>query len=144
VSGPDEVLVDAASWQDDRAALEYVRRRVFIEEQGVSEEEEWDDADRVCHHVIARTAKRDAVGTGRLDPSGRLGRVAVLREFRGRGVGSRIVAALIEEARRRGLRRLCLNSQVQAVPLYARFGFRAVGDVFLEAGIEHKRMELEL
>jgi predicted GNAT family N-acyltransferase len=73
-------LIRSASWQADRARLEYVRRQVFIIEQKIPESEEWDDADENSSHVLAFSKKRDVVGTGRLEPTGKIARLAVVGE----------------------------------------------------------------
>jgi predicted GNAT family N-acyltransferase len=122
----------------------YVRRAVFIREQYVPEEEEWDSADPVCIHALARAANRDAVGTGRLDPLGKIGRLAVLAGHRGYGVGDRLLQWLIETAARTRLREVYLHAQTQALPFYERRGFVAEGAQFDEVGIPHQRMRLEL
>lgn len=136
--------VTAASWQSDRAALMQVRRCVFIDEQQVPEALEWDDDDAICTHVLAWNSKRDAVGTARLHPSGRVGRVAVLKEHRGGGVGKLLMVTLISLARREGIERLVLHSQVQALGFYRRLEFTPFGEEFLEAGIAHIEMQLTL
>ncbi|MGH8264073.1 MAG: GNAT family N-acetyltransferase [Steroidobacteraceae bacterium] len=136
--------VRAASWDTDRADLTHLRRTVFIEEQRVPEHEEWDSADPVSIHALACTANRDAVGTGRLEPLGKIGRIAVLTTHRGIGVGARILRWLIEEAARRGLKAVYLHAQTHALPFYQRFGFVAEGAVFDEVGIPHQLMRLEL
>jgi predicted GNAT family N-acyltransferase len=132
-----------ADWDRDRDALERIRRAVFIEEQRVPEADEWDGEDAASVHVLARL-NRDPVGTGRLNPAGKIGRIAVLAGLRGRGVGTRILLRLLEEARRRGIREPYLHAQVQAVPFYERFGFSRQGGEFDEAGIPHVRMSLVL
>lgn len=142
MGSPGPVSLHPASWTADRAAIESVRRAVFVVEQGVPEHEEWDTADAVSHHVLALTPKRDAVGTGRLEPTGKIGRVAVLPEYRGTGVGSGIVSHLVSLASRLGLTQVHLNSQETAVGFYERLGFRVDGPVFQEVGIPHRRMRL--
>jgi predicted GNAT family N-acyltransferase len=136
--------LDPATWVQDRADLMHVRRTVFIEEQQVPEGEEWDAADPLCIHVLARTPNRDAVGTGRLDPAGKIGRLAVLAGHRGHGLGDMLLRWLIDAAARRGLREVYLHAQTQALPFYRRLGFVAEGAVFDEVGIPHQRMRLEL
>jgi predicted GNAT family N-acyltransferase len=131
------------TWGVDRPLLQAVRRKVFIVEQQVPEEEEWDEDDLVAVHVLA-TRKREPVGTGRLTPAGKIGRMAVLSEVRSRGVGRRILDMLVREASHRGMIELHLNAQVQAVPFYEKAGFKAEGAVFLEAGIPHRRMRRAL
>ena len=73
---PLAFTVRSASWEGDRPGIELVRRQVFIEEQGIPESEEWDEVDPVSRHALAVTSKRDVVGTGRLEPTGKIGRIA--------------------------------------------------------------------
>jgi len=133
----------AATWAADRRAIERIRRAVFIEEQGISEPDEWDGEDAGSVHVLARL-NREPVGTGRLNAAGKIGRIAVLAGQRGFGVGTLILSRLIEEARRLGFRETHLHAQVQAVPFYEKFGFERKGGEFDEAGIPHVRMSLVL
>ncbi len=132
-----------ASWDADRPVLERIRREVFIEEQQMAESDEWDGEDTCCVHVIARL-NRDPVGTGRLNPAGKIGRIAVFSGLRGRGIGTLILRRLLDEARRLGIREPFLHAQVQAVPFYEKLGFASEGVVFDEAGIPHVRMSLVL
>jgi predicted GNAT family N-acyltransferase len=144
MSAPPSYTIEAASWDHDREHLQLVRRAVFIEEQSVPECEEWDSVDPVCIHALAWTANRDAVGTGRLDRLGKIGRLAVLAPHRGNGVGARLLRWLIEQATHRGLQGVHLHAQAHARAFYERFGFVAVGAAFDEVGIPHQRMCLEL
>lgn len=128
------------SWGTDRPALQRIRREVFIGEQQVPESEEWDDDDPVSVHALA-TLNREPVGTGRLNPAGKIGRIAVVAGMRGRGIGATILRLLLQEAYHRGLREPYLHAQLQAVPFYEKFGFRREGEVFDEAGIPHVRMK---
>jgi predicted GNAT family N-acyltransferase len=139
----DETDFFVTTWGADRPQLQQVRRAVFIEEQEVSEDEEWDDDDLVSIHVLA-TRNREPVGTGRLSPAGKIGRIAVLSEVRGQGIGRRIMEMLIQEALHRGLLDVHLNAQVHAIPFYEKHGFKACGEVFDEAGIPHRRMRRSL
>ena len=132
-----------AVWNEDRPALERIRRSVFIEEQQIAEKDEWDAEDPGSVHVLARL-NRDPVGTGRLNPAGKIGRIAVYAGLRGRGIGTRILLQLLEEARRQGIREPYLHAQLQAVPFYEKLGFASKGDAFDEAGIPHVRMSLVL
>ena len=132
----------AATWRADRAALQSVRRSVFIVEQGIPEAEEWDDIDPVAVHVLVLGQNRDAVGTGRLEPTGKIGRIAVLPQCRGAGVGSLIMRHLVNQATESGFTRVYLHAQVAAEGFYTRLGFRAEGPVFDECGIPHVRMTL--
>ncbi|MEE8220613.1 MAG: GNAT family N-acetyltransferase, partial [Woeseiaceae bacterium] len=134
----------SASWQADRARLEFVRRRVFIIEQKISESEEWDDADENSSHVLAFSEKRDAVGTGRLEPTGKIARLAVLGEYRGQGVGSAMLIRLVEEARQRGFDQVYLHAQTHALNFYKKFGFVSDEEIFSEGGIPHVLARLDL
>jgi predicted GNAT family N-acyltransferase len=141
--GSDEIECVPATWEADRIKLQRIRRTVFIEEQQVPESDEWDHDDAVSAHVLVRL-NREPVGTGRLNPAGKIGRIAVIAGVRGRGIGALILRRLLDEARRRGIRRPHLHAQLQAVPFYERLGFRSEGGVFDEAGIPHVRMRLAL
>jgi predicted GNAT family N-acyltransferase len=123
-----------------------VRRRVFVEEQGVDPAIEQDGLDDACRHAVAWCDGK-VIGTGRLlpEPAGlRLGRMAVLPAHRRRGVGSMLIACLLAWARENGHRRVYVHAQTHAVGFYARHGFGPVGSSFLEAGIPHIEMELLL
>ena len=132
-----------ADWAAERRTIEAIRRRVFVDEQKIPEKDEFDGEDASCLHVLARL-NRDPVGTGRLNPAGKIGRIAVMSGTRGRGIGTRILRCLILEARRHGIREPFLHAQVQAVPFYERLGFSREGEEFDEAGIPHLRMSLVL
>ncbi|HUO79638.1 MAG TPA: GNAT family N-acetyltransferase [Steroidobacteraceae bacterium] len=134
-----ELLV--GDWAAVGARLRPIREQVFVIEQGVPAALEWDGADPGAVHVLALT-KREPVGTGRLLPTGKIGRLAVLAAFRGHGVGSLVLRRLVELARRRGLSGVYLHAQVEAVGFYAAHGFVAEGPEFDEAGLRHRRMRL--
>lgn len=137
-----QVDLRPASWRQDRAALELVRRRVFIEEQQVPEAEEWDAADPEAWHLLAETRNREPVGTGRLEPTGKIGRVAVLPGWRRAGLGRDIVRHLVNHATDSGFGSVYLHAQTAAESFYRGLGFRAEGPVFNEVGIPHVRMRL--
>jgi predicted GNAT family N-acyltransferase len=130
-------LVD---WSDAGEGLRSVRRAVFITEQSIPEEMEWDEFDAVSRHAIAEDAAGAAIGCGRLLPDGHIGRLAVLSTWRGRGVGAALLRHLVDLARARGHARAILNAQTQAMPFYAHHGFVAEGDEYLEAAIPHRTM----
>lgn len=140
----DSFKVSLARWPEDTDKLREVRETVFIQEQKVPAELEWDGIDAECIHALALDQDGSPVGTGRLLRDGHIGRMAVLREWRKLGVGSRMMELLMAEARRLHYPRLVLNAQVSAVPFYARFGFVTRGDEFEEAGIPHLEMVLQL
>jgi len=146
-------LVTVTSMEQMQQALS-VRRRVFIEEQAVPEIEEIDAHDgdpvvvRSAVHVLALLAGAP-VATGRLllpegNEHAHVGRVAVLAEHRGTGCGSAVMLALHERARERGLYDITLGAQTHAIGFYERLGYVAYGEVFLDAGIEHRWMDLRL
>lgn len=139
-----EFMIRDARWPEDIEALRAVRTTVFIVEQKVSEQEEWDGIDPDCEHVLAFDLHGRPIGTGRLLPDGHIGRMAVLKEFRGHGVGAAMLKRLIERARERGMDTCALNSQTHALGFYSRFGFEAHGNEFLDAGIPHRHMTMKL
>ena len=130
----------------DIATCRALRRRVFVEEQGVSEADEIDDRDGEAIHLLAWDGAR-AVGTARLlrqGEVGKIGRVCVLGDCRGTGVGAALMRAAIAEFRAMpGVRRVHLGSQTHAVGFYETLGFHSVGEDYVEAGIMHRDMELE-
>lgn len=124
-----------------------VRRKVFVEEQQCPPEEEWDEYDAVATHFAALDDEGRAIGSARLvchGEAGKVGRMAVLREWRGQGVGQALLEATLEEARRLGLKWVYLHAQTHAEGFYSRFGFQPEGELFQEAGIEHVRMSRRL
>ncbi|MDN3516278.1 GNAT family N-acetyltransferase [Aquisalimonas lutea] len=129
-----------ASWPDDLAAIRSVRGPVFVDEQRVPVELEWDEVDATCVHVLAESPDDGPIGTGRLAPDGKIGRIAVLPGWRHRGVGDAILQALIDEALASGLSECRLHAQATALDFYARRGFTAEGPEFQEAGITHRLM----
>ncbi len=136
-------LIDA-DYRRDLALLRAVREPVFVQEQQVPLELEWDDLDPQSHHVLAVDDDGHPVGTGRLTPEPRIGRMAVLPEWRGRAVGAAILARLLTQARSLGYASVEIHAQVDAMPFYQRFGFQAWGEEFDEAGIRHRHMRCDL
>ena len=133
-----------ANWQNDSGALRAIREAVFIHEQGIPPELEWDEFDASCIHVLAMDSAGKPVGTARLLMDGSIGRMAVLEEWRGKGVGSALVQYLLGQARGRQIQQITLNAQTYAVGFYLKFGFQTVGEEFLDAAIPHIRMVLRL
>lgn len=137
-----EVVV--RGWSEAEPLVMPVREAVFVQEQGVPPELERDAFDAASRHAIALAAGGDVVGTGRLLPDGHIGRMAVSRDWRGRGVGGRVLQALIAEAGSRGIAEVVLNAQLTADGFYRAHGFVAEGDIFMEAGIAHRTMRKSL
>lgn len=132
--------------ENDRELKEayLVRKRVFVIEQNVPESLEGDRYDDFALHVICKV-NESVVGTGRivfLNESAKIGRVAVLKSYRNRGVGKTIVRFLIEESKKRGKKTIFANVQIRTQKFYEKLGFKRVGDIFIEAGIEHIKMIL--
>ncbi|MDQ1251272.1 MAG: hypothetical protein QG646_345 [Euryarchaeota archaeon] len=119
-----------------------IRREVFIKEQNVPEEEEVDEEDLESYHIVVYAAGRP-VATGRLFKAGEswlIGRISVLKEFRGKQVGKLVVEKLLERAAETEAADVHVHAQTHAVSFYEKFGFMAYGDTFLEANIEHISM----
>lgn len=133
-----------AHWRDDRELLRRVREPVFVDEQKVPPELEWDEDDAEAFHALAVDDDGSPVGTGRLTRDGRIGRMAVLQEWRDRGVGRAILVHLMDRAREAAMSEILLNAQVTAIGFYRRFGYIEEGEEFMDAGIPHRRMRLSL
>lgn len=135
------ILIAEVDWAQQHARLSAIRRTVFIEEQHVPKDLEWDGIDVDCRHVLAQdTGRKIAIGTGRLVADGQIGRMAILSHYRGRGIGSGILRQLIELARRDGHRLIYIHSQLTAVNFYQKANFKVSGNTFIDAGIAHVKM----
>lgn len=134
-----EIHVRLADWHQDNVDLRRIREAVFIAEQSVPAELEWDAEDPDAVHFLAFEGDY-AVGTARLLADGQIGRVAVLRDWRGMHVGEALMQAVIAEAERRGLAEQRLTAQTHAAEFYRRLGFEEVSEEFIEAGIPHVEM----
>jgi predicted GNAT family N-acyltransferase len=139
---PAEVRV--GSWLELGAASGAIRQTVFVEEQKIPAEMEWDAADESCLHAVAFSQQGEGLATGRLLPHvpgvAKIGRMAVLRALRGSGIGRAVLDALMQAARARGYREVLLHAQVSAAGFYTRAGFTQRGALFEEAGIGHVEM----
>jgi predicted GNAT family N-acyltransferase len=129
-----------ADWKVDGKQLSNIRRLVFIVEQQVPEQEEWDGQDEDSWHWIATDNQDLPIGTARLLPDGQIGRMAVLNEHRKFGVGAALLEQAVEKARHLGIDSVYLNAQSHALGFYERGGFTKEGEEFIEAGIPHFRM----
>jgi predicted GNAT family N-acyltransferase len=139
-----EFHVSPADYRADFQDLRRVRETVFVVELNVPIELEWDALDPVSLHVLARDSENQPIGTGRLAPERKIGRLAVLREWRGRGVGEALLIALIDAARLQRFPDVELNAQSDAVGFYKKFGFEPVGEEYEEIGIRHQTMRLAI
>jgi len=139
-----DIHVVKADWVDHRESLQSIREVVFIEEQQVPREIEWDGQDDASTHFLAVNEFGQHIGCARLLPSGQIGRMAVLEEHRGTGVGAMLLGAAVEHGKSQGFDRLYLHAQTYAEEFYRRGGFLPYGDEFEEAGIPHRAMEMKL
>jgi len=136
----------------EREAVFAIRMTVFVEEQGVPAEEELDAYDVTAAHFLARSVTDPTpsgiVGTARLLDKGhgigKIGRVAVLREYRGKGIGALLMRRIEQDARAAGYTELILEAQCYAIPFYEKLGYIAEGDIFLDCDIEHRLMRKSL
>lgn len=135
----DSIKIIATSWPKHVDELKVIRRHVFIEEQNVPEELEWDEYDESSTHFLAMDDDR-AVAVARLKPDGQIGRMAVLAEYRHQGIGSRLLAFVLKFAAGKNLGQVYLHAQTSAIPFYEKHGFIAQGAIFYEANIPHLGM----
>ena len=137
-------VISRVDWSERKQDLLAVRHAVFVEEQGVPFELEQDAFDPQALHLLVTDTDGHAIATARMLPDGHVGRMAVLPAWRGRGIGSSLIKELIRIAGEQGTKALFLNAQIGAVPFYQRFGFAPSGDIFVDAGIDHRRMGMHL
>ena len=137
----NNIHIAEANWTTQQAQLTSIRRQVFVEEQQVPEELEWDEFDSQCRHVLAIDIDTTLpVGTGRLSTDGKIGRMAVIMSYRKQGVGCKILQKLVELAMQDGLQQVYIHAQIHAAPFYQGFDFIKEGETFMEAGIPHVKM----
>ncbi len=138
------VTVQVGDWATLGAEAAAIRKAVFVDEQGIPAELEWDAADAGCVHAVARNSQGIPVGTGRLLPyqpgTAKIGRMAVLPGQRGTGIGRQVLDALMAAAQARGDASVLLHAQASAAPFYLRAGYVVEGEPFEEAGIPHLAM----
>lgn len=136
----DDFTVSVVNWSDRQAELIYVRRAVFIEEQNVPESIEIDGKDPDAFHVLACDKSGNPIGTARLTKSGKIGRMAVMPEYRGLGVGRKMLEAIMDHGQSKGITDFHLSAQISAVGFYNKMGFQPYGEEFQEASIKHINM----
>ncbi len=136
--------ISEARFEDHEAEIRGIRTAVFTDEQGIDPGIDFDGDDSKCLHVLAKNATGSTVGTARMFDDGHIGRMAVLQAYRRQGVGRAMMDALIAAATGRGLKQVYLNSQVQVIEFYRALGFEKTGAPFMEAGIEHIRMQRQV
>lgn len=141
-----QISVDKVILEADFAICMALRMEVFVFEQNVPAEEEWDAHDKECTHFIARVDGRPAA-TARwrvVDGIAKIERMAVRQVNRGQGVGDALLTAAMDDARAKGFTHAKLSAQTHAIPFYEKLGFRVTSDEYMEAGIPHKMMAREL
>jgi len=137
---PDQpIQFRVADWTLDKDALQGIRYRVFVEEQKVPVELEWDEYDDTATHFIV-TLSGEAIACARLKNDGQIGRMAVLTEHRNQGIGQELLRFVIRTAAEKNINDIYLHAQVSAIPFYEKQGFKTVGEVFYEANIPHREM----
>ena len=136
------VTVKRVASESELARAYAIRIRVFVKEQGVPRMIELDDDDSRARHFLASVGP-SAVGTARVvlhHGSAKIGRMAVLKSYRGKGVGAKLLARAIATAQRMNARKIYLHAQLSVVGFYQRMNFHGIGPVFDEAGIAHRKM----
>ncbi|BDT67833.1 acetyltransferase [Comamonadaceae bacterium OS-1] len=135
-------------WSQLGAQASQVRTAVFVHEQKIPADMEWDVADQTAVHAVICDTQGEPVATGRLlvhaPGVGRIGRMAVLASLRGSGLGQQVLEALVQAARERGDVEVCLHAQTSAQGFYQRLGFTPRGEVYAEVGIPHIEMFLDI
>ena len=141
------VLILIKTWQDAKFDAYSIRKRVFVEEQGVPQEMELDEFDLNAQHALAYTGS-ECIGTARLvtlaGSMGRIGRMAVLPKYRGQGIGKQLLQTLLKASQSQAIKQVELHAQVTVITFYEQFEFIAQGDIYDEAGIPHRDMILRI
>jgi predicted GNAT family N-acyltransferase len=136
------IKIIATDWKKHQNQLSVIRFRVFVKEQKVPKEMEIDEQDPdALHFLVIDTDTDQAIAAGRLLANGHIGRMAVLKNYRNRKIGSRLLSFIINEAEKRNYHELFLNAQISAREFYEKNDFNAVGEQFMDAGIPHIRMQ---
>jgi YbgC/YbaW family acyl-CoA thioester hydrolase len=143
-AGEAMVRLRTAGWEDLASDARRIRTQVFVQEQRIAQDLEWDDADAAALHAVAYNRLGQAIATGRLLQAApgvaKIGRMAVHQALRGSGIGRQVLQVLLDAARDRGDREAILHAQCSAESFYGEAGFAARGEVFDEAGIAHIEM----
>lgn len=135
-----EIIIKTADFNNHFPEIEKIRTVVFIKEQNVPVELEWDEFDNDSTHIIAYYDNKP-VGTARLLNDGHIGRMAVLKPYRNRNIGQNMLKYLIEIAQKKSINKIELSAQEHAVEFYKKYGFSVTGNVYLDAGIPHYNMK---
>ncbi|MEQ1452233.1 GNAT family N-acetyltransferase [Acinetobacter seifertii] len=135
--------VIADDWEQLEKDAKYIREQVFIQEQGIASEDEWDDFDATAVHFMVYD-KEQPIATARLLPQHSVGRVAVLMSYRKQGIGKILMQHIIDYARNQKLPYLKLSAQTYVTAFYEALGFNVQGEVYQDCGIPHINMILAL
>ena len=135
--------VQSGHWDKLEQDAKFIRKQVFIIEQNIPEEEEWDDQDVISQHFVIYDQDQP-IATARLLQNHSVGRVAVVKAYRGQGLGQMIMLEIISYAQKQGLSVLTLSSQVHAISFYEKLGFTVQGNPYDECGISHIEMTMNL
>jgi len=139
----NDFVIAIVNWYDKKAEIISVRRAVFVEEQNVPESIDFDGSDPDFIHVLATEKNSLPVGTARINRKGRIGRMAVLRKYRRRGIGRKMIQALMDYGRKNAITDFHVSAQITAIGFYKKMGFEPSGEEFIEAGIKHINMKLK-
>lgn len=140
----NEIQILQVTWQSDwQAALKKLRELVFIQEQSVPVEIEWDNEDATAVHLLALDGQTP-IACARILPRGRIGRMAVLKSHRGTGIGMAILQHALKVCREMGMQQVSLSAQTHAIKFYERAGFKVTSDAYIDANIWHVEMVREL
>lgn len=133
--------VQNGHWDKLEQDAKFIRKQVFIIEQNIPEEDEWDDQDMISDHFVVYDQDQP-IATARLLQNNSVGRVAVLKTYRGQGIGRMIMLEIIRQAHQQDRTFLQLSSQVHAISFYEKLGFSIQGNAYDECGIPHIKMQL--
>ncbi len=142
----NNLKVEIVKWIDCNKALTMIREKVFIEEQKVEPQLEWDGMDEEAIHLLAFKDKKP-IGCARffvIENQMQLGRMAVLKEYRGGNIGSSLIEKAITIAKLNHLKTIYVSAQCHAIDFYKKFGFKVTSDIYLDAEISHRDMKLKL
>ena len=139
----DNFVIQLVTWQTHAASLKKVREEVFIKEQHVPIALEWDGLDEAAQHLLALSDAGEPVGCARLISDGSIGRLAVLKSWRGLGVGRALLTKAVSLYQQQGINSITLSAQVHAIPFYEKSGFKRCSEPYLDADILHIDMRLK-
>ena len=140
------ISIQITHWDEAKSQVMPIRHEVFIKEQEVPEELEWDEFDQEALHAIVKK-DQEVIGTARLiidNANARIGRMAIQKKYREQGIGQKLLSILIQTAKEKGAQECILHAQTHAIAFYAKADFEPNGPIFDEAGIPHVEMRLIL